>query len=62
MIVVEQCEKVTILYDTDDQELKERLVRCFEGSKRGTCDICFEDYEVGLDASRLPCLHVFHRA
>ncbi|KAK9948391.1 hypothetical protein M0R45_003971 [Rubus argutus] len=62
VIVVERCEKVMILHDTDDQVMKARLLRCFESSKRGTCDICFDDYEVGLDASRLPCLHVFHRA
>ncbi|KAK9947414.1 hypothetical protein M0R45_003040 [Rubus argutus] len=62
VIVVERCEKVKVWHRVNDEATKKILVSCFEDSKRGTCDICFDDYEVGVDASRLPCWHVFHRA
>lgn len=62
VIVVERCEKVKVWHRVNDQVTKEILLGCFQDSKRGTCHICFDDYEVGVDASRLPCWHVFHRA
>lgn len=62
VLVMERWRKVVMSYEFDDQVMKAKLVRFLEDTKRGTCDICLEDYEVGLDATRLPCFHVFHRA
>lgn len=47
---------------SSDEEKKARLVGYFEDTRRGTCEICMDNFEVGLNASRLPCLHVFHGA
>lgn len=62
VIDVQRCDGIKILHRVSDEEKKARLVRYFEDTRRGTCEICMDDFEVGLDASRLPCLHVFHGA
>lgn len=54
---VKLSDGITILHDTSD---KKRLLDYVEATRRGTCVICRDDYEVGRDASRLPCLHIFH--
>lgn len=54
VIDVQRCDGIKILHRVIDEEKKARL-----DTRRGTCEICMDDFEVGLNASRLPCLHVF---
>lgn len=54
---VKLSDGITILHDTSD---KKRVLDYVEATRRGTCSICTDDFEVGRDASRLPCLHIFH--
>ncbi|KAK9950180.1 hypothetical protein M0R45_005681 [Rubus argutus] len=57
VLCVIQLDGIMIVHDTSD---KKRVLDYVEATRRGTCSICMDDFEVGRDASRLPCLHIFH--
>lgn len=48
---------IMIVHDIRD---KKRVLDYMEATRRGTCAICMDDFQFGYDASRLPCLHIFH--
>ncbi|PRQ35851.1 putative transcription factor C2H2 family [Rosa chinensis] len=50
-----------IVHETNDKLGENRVLDYIETTRHGTCVICMDDFNVGRDASRLPCLHIFHR-
>ncbi|XP_050379344.1 uncharacterized protein LOC126796658 [Argentina anserina] len=58
-IDVRRIEGLEIMHQMDDQVTEDYLCHHF-ATKSGTCSICLDDFEVGRNTSRLPCLHVFH--
>ncbi|KAL6128488.1 hypothetical protein ACLB2K_071843 [Fragaria x ananassa] len=61
-IDVRKCETVEILHCLNDDEATRPCMQgYFEATRRGTCCICLDYYEIELDDGiRLPCLHAFH--
>jgi len=42
------------------QELDEVVIEKRNKDKLGRCAVCNEDFEIGTEALRMPCKHVFH--
>ncbi|PRQ23266.1 putative transcription factor C2H2 family [Rosa chinensis] len=59
-IDVRRIEEIEILRHPYSEAAKAYIRNRFQATKRGTCAICMDDFEVGRNTSRLPCLHVFH--
>lgn len=57
VLVVRLFDGIMIVHDTSD---KKRVLDFADATRRGTCSICMDDFQVGRNGSRLPCLHSFH--